>query len=101
MKKPAHRFLASTLFVVALACLPLLSAVASSAATEHQGGANRQPGISKAATGQWTVVPPVTSRELRDVYMVSSNLGWAVGGASGIEGTVLRYDGTAWQQVDI
>src|SRR5436190_5431291 len=55
------------------------------------------PTGASAAIGKWMVVPTVTSNNLRDVHMVSANLGWAVGE----NGTVLRYNGTIWEQVDI
>src|SRR5438045_3618489 len=54
-------------------------------------------GPGSPGLGSWVLVPPVTGEDLRDVDMVSSNLGWAVGE----NGTVLRYNGTAWQPVDI
>jgi hypothetical protein len=54
-------------------------------------------GSASPALGSWVVVPPVTAQELRDVDMVSSNFGWAVGE----NGTVLKYDGVSWQLVDI
>jgi hypothetical protein len=42
-------------------------------------------------------VPTVTANDLRDVDMVSSALGFAVGS----NGTVLRYNGTSWQVVNL
>src|SRR5690349_20156864 len=49
------------------------------------------------AMGQWQLVPPVTPNNLRDVFMVSANDGWAVGE----NGTALHYNGTSWQPGNI
>lgn len=46
--------------------------------------------------GAWQMVTPVTGWELRDVDMVSSSDGWAVGGELGTASVLLRYNGTSW-----
>jgi photosystem II stability/assembly factor-like uncharacterized protein len=45
----------------------------------------------------WRTVTPITTRDLRDVFMVSTTDGWAVGNV----GTVLRYNGTSWSTFPI
>jgi len=44
----------------------------------------------------WTVVSCPVTTTLRSVDMVSSTLGWAVGGSA-----MLRYDGNSWTQVTL
>ncbi|MFL5734934.1 MAG: WD40/YVTN/BNR-like repeat-containing protein, partial [Chloroflexia bacterium] len=81
-------------FMLAAAIVALLSYFGAAPA---DGAAAMGGGPGMPAVGRWVIVPPVTTEDLRDVDMVSSALGWAVGE----NGTVLKYDGTAWQPVDI
>jgi photosystem II stability/assembly factor-like uncharacterized protein len=79
----------------------IVLALASSAANAQ--AAPPQPvNVSGTAphTLAWRVVPPVTNIDLRDVHMVSSTDGWAVGGSlSENTRVVLRYNGTDWSVV--
>ena len=84
---------ASIALFLSLGALALMAvALLITAAGSAQAGAptNNAPG-----TLAWREVPPVTTQMLRDVHMVSSADGWAVGEG----GTVARYNGVSWSLV--
>jgi uncharacterized repeat protein (TIGR01451 family) len=49
--------------------------------------------------GTWAVHSTPAGAPLNDIYMLSETSGWAVGGPLATGGTILRYNGSAWQQV--
>jgi len=82
---------------VSLLCAALAGLVVTLWLAAMASAASGAASHVRPTLGEWVLVPPVTSEDLRDVHMVSSNLGWAVGE----NGTVLRYNGTAWQPINI
>jgi len=49
--------------------------------------------------GAWVVHSEPIDAPLSDITMLSESSGWAVGGPSAAGGTILRYNGSSWQQV--
>jgi photosystem II stability/assembly factor-like uncharacterized protein len=85
--------LAAMLFACAVVLVLAAGAAAQSTPTEKVA-VTAQGSPSALA---WELVPPVTSEDLRDVFMLAEGDVWAVGNG----GTVLHYDGTVWSPVPI
>ena len=47
----------------------------------------------------WSVHSTPAGASLEDIFMLSETAGWAVGGPVATGGTILRYNGSSWQQV--
>jgi hypothetical protein len=79
------------------AILALAIALTSAVAQAGQAGSQYKPTTSSYAPNapHWQEISRTTNSALLDVDMVSSNSGWAVGEA----GTVLYYNGSAWNIV--
>jgi len=97
--QPRHhnipRYVALGLVAIGLALLWLAAAWSYPASAALPGGGTSLS--TRPSLGEWVAVPTVTANDLRDVDMVSSSLGFAVGS----DGTLLRYNGTGWQVVDL
>ncbi len=96
--RPRSRAITISLTLLGVISAMLLTLFATGAQAAAPKLAQPQPSSPNAY--QWHVVPPVTSIDLFDVYMLSNTDGWAVGG-SVAEGTnvTLHYDGTSWTPV--
>jgi photosystem II stability/assembly factor-like uncharacterized protein len=79
------------------ACVVVLAIAASSTAKATPEGGKAAVERGSPAALVWQVVPPLTSEDLRDVFMLAEDDVWAVGNG----GTVLHFDGAAWSPVPI
>lgn len=84
-------------FARSLMSMPILSVLSLLALCGLRSASAAQP---VASEWLWTVVASPTTDSLNDVFMVSSNDGWAVGGYPGAgPGPIIHYDGSAWSLV--